>query len=63
MHQEYPYPSDLTKKELAFLSGKSVKQVSQWFCNARKRKPELVEISCVKKKKLIEIATKNCGKL
>lgn len=36
-HDAYPYPSDQEKEELRSLSGLSIRQISYWFVNARRR--------------------------
>jgi len=36
-HRDYPYPSKEEKAQLAVASGKSFKQVSEWFTNRRAR--------------------------
>ncbi|KAI8238729.1 hypothetical protein K4K55_002691 [Colletotrichum sp. SAR 10_96] len=36
-HDAHPYPSDQEKEELRSLSGLSIRQISYWFVNARRR--------------------------
>lgn len=36
-HQSYPYPTDEQKESLKQRSGLSIRQISQWFVNARRR--------------------------
>ncbi|KAI8273488.1 hypothetical protein K4K59_010807 [Colletotrichum sp. SAR11_240] len=36
-HNAYPYPSDQEKEELRSVSGLSIRQISYWFVNARRR--------------------------
>lgn len=56
MHMQCPFPSISTRAELAFLAGKTQKQVDTFFFNARKRKKELRDISESKRIKLIKAA-------
>ncbi|OKL56037.1 hypothetical protein UA08_08710 [Talaromyces atroroseus] len=39
-HQEYPYPNEAEKEELSKETGLSVKRVSTWFANARRRQKQ-----------------------
>ncbi len=56
MHSDCPYPSTKAKTELAFLTGKNLQQVNNWFYNTRKRKSPFVEVTQSKKQKLVEAA-------
>jgi hypothetical protein len=56
MHIQCPFPSTSIRAELAFLTGKTPKQVDTFFYNARKRKKELRDISESKRIKLIVAA-------
>lgn len=42
-HQEYPYPSNEQKTELARETGFTRKQVSDWFTNARRRQKQTMQ--------------------
>ncbi|ODM19020.1 hypothetical protein SI65_05637 [Aspergillus cristatus] len=44
-HQEYPYPSNEQKAELARETGFTRKQVSDWFTNARRRQKQTMQFS------------------
>lgn len=37
LHVDHPYPTELEKVELAKLSGLTIRQISMWFTNARRR--------------------------
>lgn len=38
-HSSYPYPTDEEKEALSQRTGLSIRQISHWFVNARRRKP------------------------
>ncbi|WAO96925.1 Homeobox and c2h2 transcription [Fusarium falciforme] len=44
-HTSHPYPTEEEKKDLAHRAGLSVRQVSYWFVNARRRRGDKPEVS------------------
>ncbi|OAD72245.1 Homeodomain-like DNA binding domain-containing transcription factor, partial [Phycomyces blakesleeanus NRRL 1555(-)] len=36
-HKKHPYPTEKEKLELAYRTGLTVNQISNWFINARRR--------------------------
>jgi hypothetical protein len=42
-NQEYPYPTDVQKNQLAHETGFSQKRISTWFANARRRQKQKIQ--------------------